>query len=271
MSANAAEPLPGTAAIRLRTRHEDFTSPNVIGRLPGSDPRLATENVVYTAHLDHVGIGEPIDGDAIYNGAVDNASGVAAVLAIARAFTELPERPRRSTLFVATTAEEPGLVGSDYLANHLPAGLHDLVAAINIDGATLMTHPLKAVTGMGAVHSSLSESLSDAAAHLDLTVRPEPIPLLGSDHYHFVLRGIPALWVIADAETGDPNLDGRALNRNWMDTRLHTPQDDMNQPLDFGAAALLARLMFLTGYEIATQSARPAWNEGDFIGETFSP
>ncbi len=88
--------FPGTAEIRLRSRHTDLTSPNVIGRLPGSDPQLSTEHVVYTAHLDHVGIGEPVDGDAIYNGAVDNASGVAAILAIARAFTELPQRPRRS-------------------------------------------------------------------------------------------------------------------------------------------------------------------------------
>ncbi len=146
----------------------------------------------------------------------------------------------------------------------------DLVAAINIDGATLMQYPLKDVNAMGAEHSSLGQNLLDAAGHLNLKVNPLPIPLLGSDHYPFVRRGVPALWVIAGAET-DPALDGASLRRNWMQTRLHTPQDDMNQPLDFGAAALLSRLMFLTGHQAAMQSARPAWHEGDFFGKTFRP
>lgn len=263
--------FPGVAEIRLISRHTHFTTPNVIGRLPGSDPQLATEHVVYTAHLDHVGIGEPIDGDAIYNGAVDNASGVAAVLAIARAFTELPNRPRRSILFFATTAEEAGLVGSDYFVNNPPPGIQELVAVFNIDGATLMLFPLQEVSGMGAVHSSLAQNLSAAAERLNLKMNPEPIPLLGSDHYPFVRRGVPALWVIAGAATADPALDGRSLQRNWITTRLHTPQDDMHQPLDFGAAALLSRLIFLTGYDVASQSERPTWNEGDFFGEMFRP
>jgi Peptidase family M28 len=253
------------ASLRVTTRHADVGSRNVVGILEGSGP-ARDQYVVYTAHLDHVGIGEPVDGDAIYNGAVDNASGVAALLCIAEAFTRLPSPPARSIAFLATTAEEPGLLGSEDFVRRGPIPSGQVVAALNIDGATLMVHPLVDVSAMGASNSTLGDAAVRAGKATGLEVRAEDLPLLGSDHFPFAAAGIPALWTIAGQETGRADLDGARLEREWMETRLHTPKDDMSQPLDFQAAADLAAFDFQVGLLVANGGEAPRWNEGTIVG-----
>ncbi len=264
--------LPVEARLRVVSRHTNLESPNVVGLLPGSDPDLRDEYVVYTAHLDHLGMGEAEGGDAIYNGALDNASGNAVMVEVARAFARLPERPRRSLLFVAVTAEEKGLLGADYFAQHPTVPRANLVANINLDSA-LMLHPLKDVVAFGAEHSSLSRVVEQAAARLGLAVSPDPMPeevfFIRSDQYPFVRRGIPAVFLLDGFETGDPNLDGGKLARDWLHTFYHSPKDDLNQAINFEAGSQFARVNFLIGYLVANQTGRPTWNAGDFFGEKF--
>src|SRR6185295_18686768 len=173
--------------------------PNVVALLPGSDPRLRNEYVVFTAHLDHLGIGDPVNGDAIYNGAVDDASGVAALLEIARAFASLPERPRRSLLFVAFTAEEAGLVGSDYFVHNPPVPPAALAANVNIDGGSMW--PFSALFARGADHSTLKAAVDAAAAAVKMPVAADPFPEQASfvriDQYSFIRQGVPALILVA--------------------------------------------------------------------------
>ena len=239
--------------LRVRSR-------NVAAILRGRGPDR-DQYVVYAAHLDHLGIGRPVHGDAIYNGAVDNASGVAALLCIAEAFVRLGTPPDRSIIFVATTAEEPGLFGSDYFVQRGPIPREQLVAAINIDGATLMVHPLRDVVAMGAPESTLGDAARSAARSRGLELRSEELPLVGSDHFPFAKACVPALWVIAGQKTGRPDLDGAKLEAEWMATRLHSPKDDMAQPLDFEAAADLAAFDFELGRVVANGRNAPTWHE----------
>lgn len=244
----------------------DVQSPNVVALLPGSDPRLRNEYVVFTAHLDHLGIGDAVNGDTIYNGAVDDASGVAALIEIARAFASLPESPRRSLLFVAVTAEEPGLIGSDYFVHNPPVPIDAIVADVNIDGASVW--PFESLFVRGAEHSTLARAVDAAAAAAGVKVVPDPFPermmFLGSDQYSFVQRGIPSL--IAGATRSG---EARRIALEWLNTRYHAPGDDMAQTLDFEAAARFTRLVFLIGYNIAQDDERPRWNAGNFYGERF--
>src|SRR5207302_1222541 len=202
------------------------------------------------AHLDHVGVGDPVDGDAIYNGAVDNASGVAALLTIAKAFMALPKPPARSILFVATTGEELGEIGSDYLVHHPPVPIDRIVASLNVDGLSF-TKFEEAVVGGGS-NSSLGRTAANAARQLGIGVKNESIGVGGSDHSPFLLAGIPVLWIFAE------------LADEWMRTRYHTPQDDMNQALDSDAAVRYTRLIFVIGYLSAQAPQRPIWNPKEF-------
>jgi len=264
--------LPVTAKLRVVSRHGQLESPNVVAMLPGSDPDLRQEYVVYSAHLDHLGVGPPVEGDAIYNGATDNASGTAVLLEIAQAFARLRQRPRRSVLFLAVTAEEKGLLGSDYFVHSPTVPFAGLVANVNLDGA-LMLHPLHDVVAFGAEHSSLAAAVEQAAHQLGLELSPDPMPeqalFIRSDQYSFVQRGVPAVFMVEGFKTGDPNRQGRALLMEWMQMRYHTPQDDLSQSLDFEAGAQFARVNFLIGYQVANQTPRPQWNAGDFFGEKF--
>ena len=258
--------LPLRVRIARQSAFEDVESPNVVALLPGSDPRLRHEHVVLTAHLDHLGIGEPVDGDAIYNGAVDNASGVAALIEIARAFAALPERPRRSLLFVAFTAEEPGALGSDYFVHHPPVPLASIVANLNIDGASVW--PFEALIPRGAELSTLARAAEAGAAAAGERLAPDPFPermmFLGSDQYSFVKRGIPALNVGATRTAA-----ARPQVLDWLNRRYHAPSDDMQQPLDFAAAARYARALFFITRAAAQADERPHWNPGNFYGERF--
>jgi hypothetical protein len=265
-------PLPLRARMHMRSRHERIECANVAAVLRGADPVLRDEYVVYTAHLDHEGIVEGPDGPAIYNGAVDNASGTAVLLDVARAFARLPERPRRSVLFLGVTAEEVGLLGSDYFAHFPTVPRNRIVANLNIDGATIL-YPVGDVVAHGADHSSLGPVVHRAAALLGIGVSPDPAPeqvfFIRSDQYPFVKKGIPALFVMPGFQSSDPEIDGRAVFENWLATRYHRPSDDFSQPLDFDSAAIGGRLYFLTGLDVANTAERPHWNAESFFGQTF--
>jgi len=258
-------------SIRTVTRHEDVDSWNVIARLEGSDPVLRDEYVTYVAHVDHFGVGVEVDGDAIYNGAHDNASGVSIVLEIAKAFTSLPTAPRRSVLFLVVTAEEWGLLGSDYFAENPTVPQSSIVANFSLDMPFLF-HPLLDIVPYGDAHSSMGRSVAQAAGHMGLGIGPDPIPeqvlFIRSDHFSFIRRGIPALFIKSGFETGDER-DGGAINTAFRQERYHTPFDEIDQGFDWNAGADHARVNFLTGYIIAQDDERPTWNEGDFFGELF--
>ena len=264
--------LATRVSIGTTSSHRRVDSWNVIARLEGSDPVLRDEHVVYVAHVDHFGIGVEVGGDAIYNGAHDNASGTSIVLEIARAFASLPTRPRRSVLFLIATAEEWGLLGSDYFVENPTVPRSSLVANFSLDMPFLF-HPLRDIVPYGAEHSTLAGPVRAASEHLGLAIGPDPIPeqvlFIRSDHFSFVRRGIPALFIKSGFETGDPNLDGGAINTAFRQNLYHTPFDEVDQGFDFEAGAAHARVNFLTGYIIAQETARPAWNQGDFFGELF--
>lgn len=263
--------LATRVSITTTTSHRDVDSWNVLAKLEGSDPDLREEYVTYVAHVDHFGVGVEVDGDDVYNGAHDNASGTAIVLEIARAFASLPEPPRRSVLFMIVTAEEWGLLGSDYFVQNPTVSQSNLVANFSLDMPFLF-HPLRDIVPYGAEHSTMGASVGQAAEHMGLAIGPDPIPeqvlFIRSDHFSFIRQGIPALFIKSGFETGDDR-DGGAMNTTFRQERYHTPFDDMSQDFDFEAGADHARVNFLTGYIIAQEEDRPAWNEGDFFGGLF--
>ncbi|MBA2565607.1 MAG: M28 family peptidase [Gemmatimonadetes bacterium] len=265
--------LPVRIRVRTRTRHARLESPNVAGLLRGGDPRLRDEVVVYTAHLDHLGVGEPVNGDSIHNGALDNASGSAALLEIARAFARLPRPPSRSILFLAVTGEEKGLLGSDYFATHPTLPIENIVANVNVDGLGILFSPADMVAH-GSQHSSLGGAAERAARKLGLKLSPDPAPeevfFVRSDQYSFIRQGIPSLFVMQGFERADSGATGSEVFQEWMRTRYHAPSDDMEQPMDLEGGARHAQLQFLIGLEIANDPHRPTWNEGDFFGDTFA-
>jgi hypothetical protein len=264
--------LEVSLSMHTTSSHTEVTSPNVMGMVRGSDPRLREEYVVYTAHLDHLGIEEPVNGDRIYNGATDNAGGDAALIEIARAFTRLRERPRRSVIFVALTGEEKGLLGSDYFAEYPTVPRAKIVANVNMDGVNLL-FDFRNIVDIGGDHSSLGGVFKRAAEKMDVDVVPDPVPeqqfFVRSDQYSFVRRGIPALFPRTGTKAVNPQIDGAKMEADRFRFRYHLPSDDLNHPLDFEAGAKTARFNFLLGYIIAQDDQRPHWNDGDFFGKTF--
>jgi hypothetical protein len=265
--------LPVAAKIRTVSKFRDLRSPNVVARVMGSDPKLRDEYVVYTAHLDHLGMGQPVNGDKIYNGALDNASGSACLLEIARAYSQMNPHPRRSILFVSVTGEEAGLLGSDYFARYPTVTKQCLIANINIDGNLALLWPIEDVIARGSEHSTLGISVQEAAARLSLDVSPDPSPelvfFIRSDQYSFVKQGVPSVVSSAGRKSSDPNIKPQQIITKWRQTTYHKPQDDMNQPFDFESGAKYARYNFLLGYLVAQRTEKPAWNPGDFFGEHY--
>ncbi len=268
-----AFPLPVTVKEHMVSKHEEVESPNILGVLRGSDPKLRDQYVVYTAHVDHLGRCHPVDGDDICHGAFDNASGTAALLEVARAFTSLARPPRRSVLFAFVTGEEKGLLGSDYFANDPTVPKQDIVANVNIDSAPGLLYPLKDIVPLGVEHSSLSADVQQAAKMMGYQISPDPMPeevfFIRSDQYSFVRQGIPAVDVTDGLQSSDPHLNGEKIIKTWMTTLYHTPKDNMNQPFYYDSAAKCTRLNFLIGYDVAEQAQPPAWNGGDFFARKF--
>jgi len=267
-------PLPLTARIHTQANLEDVTSHNVVAKLEGSDPALKNEYLVYSAHLDHLGIGEPVKGDTIYNGALDNASGCAILLEVARAFSKMNPRPKRSILFLAVTGEEAGLLGSDYFAHYPTVSKDAIVANVNMD-EDQMLWPLLDIIPFGAEHSTLEGVVKRAADRLHLSLSPDPMPdqviFIRSDQYSFVKQGIPVIYPSPGFKSNDPKIDPVAIFKAWEETRYHQPQDDMQQPnLDFNQAVKYAQFAYLCGWLIAQDPQRPAWNAHDFFGDHYA-
>ena len=261
-------PLGLTTSLALANKIEKVQTANVGGLLRGSDPKLKDEVVVYTAHHDHLGVGEPDKtGDKIYNGALDNATGVAQVLAIAKAFTALPQKPRRSVLFLFVAAEEQGLLGSEYYARHPSFPPGRIAANINYDGGAIWGRSTD-LTYIGLGKSSLDQVVKSIAAKQGRTVVGDQFPDKGSfyrsDQFNFAKIGIPAIYL--DAGT---HLQGRAENwgreqmQAWEDAHYHQPSDEMTPDWNFDGMIDDARLGFQAGLEIANADKLPAWNPGD--------
>jgi hypothetical protein len=263
-AADAGRRLHGFAlatAIRAQvaTQVGHIVSPNLIARLEGSDPALKDEVVVLSAHLDHLGIGEPIAGRSIYRGAMDDASGVASVLEVARELAEAPRRPRRSILFVIVTAEEQGLLGSRYFAHHPTVPAHDIVADLNFD-MPLPLFPLKELVLYGLGESTLDEDARRIAGPRGIEVVADPYPnrnaFTRTDLYSFVQVGIPAVAFRFGAPAGTPQ---EKQIRDWLAQRYHSPQDDLAQPVDRPAAAALVDFVAAMTRVVADARARPAF------------
>ncbi|MEA2464728.1 MAG: hypothetical protein QOJ98_2475 [Acidobacteriota bacterium] len=262
--------LRARARIHLVSTHSTRTSPNVVGLLRGSDPRLRDEYLVYSSHLDHIGISDPVDGDSINNGAFDNASGTAAMLEIARALVRA--KPRRSILFLATTAEEKGMKGADYFANNPTVPLDSIAGNINID-MLVMTHATRDLLPFGAETNDLGDLARDVAGQMNIKLASDPFPeemiFVRSDQIAFVRRGIPAIYISSGFDAVAPGVDGAREYRDWLRTRYHSPKDDLQQPIDWSAALLLTEFDYRLGLAAANRDARPRWKSGDFFGETF--
>ncbi|NNM76762.1 M28 family peptidase [Sphingomonas sp. ID1715] len=269
-----AFPLTGTVRIQASTTSERVVSPNVIGILPGADPKLAPEVVVLSAHLDHIGVAPAKPGDAsgkdrINNGALDNASGIATMLEVARAAATAPDKPRRTLLFLASTAEEKGLLGADYFAQNPTVPIERIVGDVDLD-MPLLLYPFTDVIAFGAEHSTLGKVVADAAAPMNIALTPDPMPQEGiftrSDHYMFVRQGVPAVFLATGFANG-----GEKAWTGFLGGNYHHPGDDLNQKIDWAAGARFAEVNYRITRAMADADEAPRWYKGDFFGDAFAP
>jgi Zn-dependent M28 family amino/carboxypeptidase len=252
--------LPGRLNATVAVDESEAVSDNVVGLLPGEDRRLKMEYVALTAHLDHLGVGQPVAGDSVFNGAMDNASGIATLIETAAALGARSPRPKRSVLFVAVTAEEKGLLGSDYFAGHptVPEG-GAVVANLNTD-MFLPINPLRRLLVNGLEESDLADDVRRAAARAGIEVITDPEPernaFVRSDQFSFIRRGIPALSLKGGFSLGSPEHE-RVLR--WRQERYHGVEDEVTQPVNRQAAEDFNRLYPEVVIEVANRRARPAW------------
>jgi Zn-dependent M28 family amino/carboxypeptidase len=272
-SANTRGFQPVSLGIGVSTafdsRIERTRTSNVLALLPGSDPKLSSEVVLYTAHHDHLGMraGAAPGEDAIYNGAEDNASGVALMLNVARAYAALDKAPRRSILFAAVAAEEQGLLGSEYLARHPPVPLGRIAVDINIDGANVFGRT-RDVTVIGLGKTDLDVTLRALARAQGRVLRGDQLPDRGyfyrSDQFSFARVGVPAAYFESGLDyRGRPAGWGRERREAWEETRYHQPSDELSPDWDLSGAVEDARLQFALGYSVAQATALPSWTKGD--------
>jgi Zn-dependent M28 family amino/carboxypeptidase len=262
-------PLGATVSLEVKADVSRKQTANVIGRLPGSDPELAKQAVLYTAHHDHLGIrtdAKPGE-DAIYNGAMDNASGVASLLSIARAMASLPQAPRRSVIFAAVAAEEQGLLGAKYLAAHPPLAPGRIAANINMDGMNILGRT-RDLTMIGLGKSDLDDWIRGIAAAQGRTIVSDQFPDKGffyrSDQFALARIGVPAAYFDAGTDViGKPAGWGKARQEEWEAKHYHQPSDELRPDWDFAGAVEDAQLYFYLGLKVANQSALPAWKPGD--------
>ncbi|HSF54754.1 MAG TPA: M28 family peptidase [Algoriphagus sp.] len=266
---NSSFEFPFQFSASYSNAHSEFESHNVVGLIPGSDSKLKNEYVVHSAHLDHVGIGRPENGDSIFNGAHDNASGVASLLEIARIYSKGNAKPKRSVLIVMLTAEEMGLVGSSYFAANPTVSKNAIVANVNTDMPTLIA-PLLSVVPLGAEHSSLIGNVKFATDYLGLVIETDPEPeqnrFVRSDQYSFVVSGIPALHIKYGNKTNVPGFDLDSFIKEWRAKYYHRAADGMDGIFNFAAAKTYVQLNFLISYSIANTQEKPIWNPGDLFG-----
>jgi len=258
-------PLTGSLQAKVAVTTGTAEAPNVVGILPGSDPKLKDEYVVFSSHLDHLGTGRAVNGDSLYNGAMDNASGVASVLEVARLFKESGIKPKRSIIFLTVTAEEKGELGSRYFAGHPTVPFRQIVADINLD-MFLPLYPLKVLEVQGLAESTLGDLITAAAKAEDTAVQTDREPdqnrFIRSDQYSFIRQGIPSLAFKFGYEFGS---EEEKIRTTWVKNIYHKPGDDLNQPIDTAAAAKFDRIIFGLLQRIADNPERPRWREDSFF------
>ena len=259
-------PLGVKASMTITNTLRTIDSKNVVARLDGRDPKLKSEYVLYSAHWDHLGVGAAVNGDTIYNGAKDNAVGVAGILDIARAFTKLPAPPKRSVVFLAVTAEEQGLLGSAYYTVAPIYPLARTAANINIDGLNVAGRT-RDLTLVGSGASDLDDYARDAAGEQGRIVRPDPEPEQGfyyrSDHFNFAKQGVPALDPDEGVEyLGKPKEFGERVRREWNERDYHQPSDIVRPDWDLTGAREDLKVYFAVGYRVAEAEAMPEWKPG---------
>jgi Zn-dependent M28 family amino/carboxypeptidase len=257
-------PLGVTASMTIRNAVRRLDSRNVIGKLEGADPALRDEYVVYTSHWDHYGIGPEINGDTIYNGALDNATGIGGLIELARAFTALPARPKRSILFLAVTAEEQGLAGSEYYARHPVYPLAKTLAVINMDALNIYGRT-RDLTVVGLGNSQLDDYARDAAAEQGRVLKPDPRPENGgyfrSDHFPFAKQGVPAINAGGGADYLDrPSDEVRKLQDVYTAQHYHKPSDEYRADWDLRGAVQDLQIYFVMAWRIAQADSFPQWS-----------
>jgi Zn-dependent M28 family amino/carboxypeptidase len=260
-------PLGVTASVQIKNKLRTLASRNVVAKLEGSDPKLRDEYVIYTAHWDHLGIGPEVKGDRIYNGALDNATGTAGLIEIARAFTQAKPAPKRSILFLAVTAEEQGLLGSQYYSVAPIYPLTKTLANLNIDGMNVHGRT-KDVTVIGMGASDLDDYLRAAATEQGRTLKPDPESEKGfyyrSDHFNFAKQGVPALYIDDGTEfVGKPADYGMKVRERYNKENYHAPSDEVKPDWDLSGAAQDAQLFFVVGYRVANAATFPEWKPGN--------
>jgi hypothetical protein len=259
--------LPYSADITQTSKLDIVESDNVIGFIEGSDPKLKDEIIVLTAHLDHIGVSASFLEDKINNGALDNAAGVATMLDVARMILE-GERPRRSIMLLLVTAEEKGLLGAQYFTQNPTVDVKRLVGSVNLD-MPVLTYAFEDVVAFGSDRSTIADAVSSAAADMGMTLSPDPFPDQGlftrSDHFRMVEIGIPSIFLA----TGFANGGEEAWARHFAEV-YHRPSDEMNDTLDFDAAARFAEVNARIALKLANNDERPLWRAGDFFARKFN-
>jgi Zn-dependent M28 family amino/carboxypeptidase len=253
-----------------------FDTANVVARVEGSDPKLKDEAVLYSAHHDHIGIGTPDDDDAtdtIYNGAIDNASGTATILELARVWSRMTPRPKRSILFALVAAEEQGLLGSEYLGENPPIPAGKIVMGLNLDALNLFGE-VNSVTMIGIDRTTFFPTAQNVTKAMNLTIIPDQAPEQGSyyrsDHFSLAKAGVPAFSIKQGLEVvGKPAGHGEAKSKEYREKHYHQASDEFDPTWDFTAAVQVARLALWLGYEAAQSDTMPMWLEGEeFYGVT---
>ncbi|SFP83910.1 M28 family metallopeptidase [Sphingomonas rubra] len=261
------QPLNGTLTVASKTSFTPLQSSNVVGLLPGTDPALKDQVVILSAHLDHIGVGEPVNGDAINNGALDNAIGIASLIEEAKRFKAAGTAPKRTIMFLAVTAEEKGLVGSDYFANHPTVPLKNIVADVNLDMPILL-YPFEDMVVFGAERSTIGPIVRRAVESAGVVLSPDPIPEQGifvrSDHFRFVQKGVPSVFLWPGAKG-----PGKAAIDRFLSTNYHRPSDDLSQPILWDQGVRFIDVNYRIAREIADAPQRPVWNKGDYFGTLY--
>lgn len=270
-------PVPGfDLGVRVnlarKSSYRRLESPNVVAVIEGSDPVLKNQYLVYSGHLDHLGVVANEEGvEEIYNGAMDNAAGIATLLETARILRG--EKLKRSVLFLAVTGEEKGLLGAGYFAKNPTVPIDSIVANINLD-MPLFTYPFADVVAFGAQHSTLKAYVERAAASAGIALSPDPMPEQGlftrSDHYRLVQEGVPAVFLVTGFNSKDPDIDAAQVFQSHLKEHYHKPSDDINLPIDYEAGALFTEININIGREVCNSPERPRWNDGDFFGRIFA-
>ncbi|TDR19375.1 M28 family metallopeptidase [Marinicella litoralis] len=258
-----------TASISYQSSHSQISSPNVIGILEGADPVLKDEYVLLSAHTDHIGVSTHIElGDKINNGAMDNAAGVTTLLEMAYQITQLNQRPKRSILFAMVTAEEKGLLGSDYFAHNPTVPIDSIVANINLD-MPILTNAFDQLIGFGAQHSSLWGVIEGAVKQHGMNLIPDPMPeqsiFVRSDQYSFVKKGIPAVFLVT-ADNANMVFEAHEVSsQEFRMQHYHKPSDQLDLPINYEVAAKFVAINRVIVSEVANAEERPSWNKDSFF------